>query len=76
MGIGAARVRGFPCMVNSLLTTDELSVFTEHPVDIPEPTDLNQGGQDLYFEVLELQPTELSLSFMRSAHTNAEEDEK
>ncbi|CEL57657.1 Vacuolar protein sorting-associated protein 13 OS=Saccharomyces cerevisiae (strain ATCC 204508 / S288c) GN=VPS13 PE=1 SV=1 [Rhizoctonia solani AG-1 IB] len=51
-------------------------VFTEHPVDIPEPQNLNQGGQDLYFEVLELQPTELSLSFMRSAHTNIEEADK
>ncbi|GAB1518861.1 Vacuolar protein sorting-associated protein 13 [Rhizoctonia solani] len=51
-------------------------VFTEHPVDIPEPQNLNQGGQDLYFEVLELQPTELSLSFMRSPHTNIEEAEK
>ncbi|KAG9097500.1 hypothetical protein FS749_006165 [Ceratobasidium sp. UAMH 11750] len=51
-------------------------VFTEHPVEIPEPTNLNQGGQDLYFEVLELQPTELSLSFVRSAHTNVEESEK
>jgi len=51
-------------------------VFTEHPVEIPEPTNLNQGGQDLYFEVLELQPTELSLSFVRSAHTNVEESDK
>ncbi|KAG9102497.1 hypothetical protein FRC06_001944 [Ceratobasidium sp. 370] len=51
-------------------------VFTEHPTEIPEPTTLNQGGQDLYFEVLELQPTELSLSFMRSAHTNVEESDK
>jgi vacuolar protein sorting-associated protein 13A/C len=76
MGIGATRVGGFLCMANLSLITDELSVFTEHPVDIPEPTDLNQGGQDLYFEVLELQPTELSLSFMRSAHTNVEESEK
>ncbi|KAF8761669.1 Vacuolar protein sorting-associated protein [Rhizoctonia solani] len=45
-------------------------------IDIPEPQNLNQGGQDLYFEVLELQPTELSLSFMRSPHTNIEEAEK
>ncbi|KAJ1311504.1 hypothetical protein OPQ81_009991 [Rhizoctonia solani] len=51
-------------------------VFTEHPVEIPEPQNLNQGGQDLYFEVLELQPTELSLSFTRSAHTNIEETDK
>ncbi|QRV76706.1 vacuolar protein sorting-associated protein 13 [Ceratobasidium sp. AG-Ba] len=51
-------------------------VFTEHPVDIPEPANLNQGAQDLYFEVLELQPTELSLSFVRSVHTNVEESEK
>ncbi|CAE6488407.1 unnamed protein product [Rhizoctonia solani] len=51
-------------------------VFTEHPEKIPEPQNLNQGGQDLYFEVLELQPTELSLSFMRSAHTNIEETDK
>lgn len=30
----------------------------------------------MYFEVLELQPTELSLSFMRSAHTNVDESDK
>jgi vacuolar protein sorting-associated protein 13A/C len=30
-------------------------------------------GQELYFEVLELQPIKLSLSFMRTERVNSEE---
>ncbi|KAF9478514.1 vacuolar protein sorting-associated protein 13 [Pholiota conissans] len=49
--------------------TDEL---IQHPHDIPEPT-RDTVGQDLYFEVLELQPIKLSLSFMRTERVNSEE---
>ncbi|RDB28887.1 Vacuolar protein sorting-associated protein 13 [Hypsizygus marmoreus] len=39
---------------------------------IPEPVD-TAAGQDLYFEVLELQPIKLSLSFMRAERVSSEE---
>jgi len=44
----------------------------QHPQEIPEPR-TNSVGQDLYFEVLELQPIKLSLSFMRTERVNSEE---
>jgi hypothetical protein len=49
-----------------------ISVLIQHPNDIlePGPTD---AGQDLYFELLELQPIKLSLSFMRTERINSEE---
>ncbi|KAF8974033.1 vacuolar protein sorting-associated protein 13 [Flammula alnicola] len=47
-------------------------VLILHPNDIPEPS-LDTVGQDLYFEVLELQPIKLSLSFMRTERVNSEE---
>jgi vacuolar protein sorting-associated protein 13A/C len=40
--------------------------------DIPEPN-VDAVGQDLYFELLELQPIKLSLSFMRTERVNSEE---
>ncbi|KAF8591826.1 vacuolar protein sorting-associated protein 13 [Ramaria rubella] len=48
------------------------SVLIEHPVDIPEPVG-TKGGQSIYFEVLELQPIELVVSFMTTQHVNADE---
>ncbi|PPQ80804.1 hypothetical protein CVT25_001929 [Psilocybe cyanescens] len=39
---------------------------------IPEPS-TEIVGQDLYFEILELQPIKLSLSFMRTERVNSEE---
>ncbi|KDR84988.1 hypothetical protein GALMADRAFT_233521 [Galerina marginata CBS 339.88] len=47
-------------------------VLIQHPDGIPEPC-TNAVGQDLYFEVLELQPIKLSLSFMRTERVNSEE---
>ena len=44
----------------------------EHPDDIPEPEDIG-AGLTYYFEVLELQPIRLSLSFMRMDRVSAEE---
>ena len=49
-----------------------LSVLIEHPEDIPEPQTMI-SGQDLYFEVLELQPIRLSLSFMRTERVSGED---
>uniref|UniRef100_A0A0W0G3E4 Putative vacuolar protein sorting-associated protein vps13 n=1 Tax=Moniliophthora roreri TaxID=221103 RepID=A0A0W0G3E4_MONRR len=40
--------------------------------EIPEPKD-TAAGQDIYFEVLELQPIKLSLSFMRTERVSSEE---
>jgi len=48
------------------------SVLIQHPDAIPEPNN-NSAGQDLYFEVLELQPIKLSLSFMRTERVNSDE---
>ncbi|CAK5280530.1 unnamed protein product [Mycena citricolor] len=47
-------------------------VLIQHEGEIEEPKDV-QVGEDLYFEVLELQPIKLSLSFMRTERVSAEE---
>ncbi|THV04954.1 vacuolar protein sorting-associated protein 13 [Dendrothele bispora CBS 962.96] len=47
-------------------------VLIEHPEDIPEPKEA-AAGRDLYFEVLELQPIKLFISFMRTERVNSEE---
>lgn len=41
-------------------------------LDIPEPKQ-EQSGQDIYFEVLNIQPMQLDLSFMRTERVNAED---
>ncbi|KAJ7254114.1 hypothetical protein B0H12DRAFT_1202424 [Mycena haematopus] len=46
--------------------------LTQIKGEIQEPTD-TAAGEDLYFEVLELQPIKLSLSFMRTERVTAEE---
>jgi hypothetical protein len=48
------------------------SVLLQNIDSIPEPADISTG-QDLYFEVLELQPIKLSLSFMRTERVSSEE---
>ncbi|KAI0047829.1 hypothetical protein FA95DRAFT_1589004 [Auriscalpium vulgare] len=47
-------------------------VLIEQADDIPEPVD-TESGPDLYFEVLELQPIRLALSFMRAERVSGEE---
>jgi len=47
-------------------------VLIEYPEDIPEPKSTNVG-QNIYFEVLELQPIKLSLSFMRADRVSSDE---
>lgn len=49
------------------------SVLIQNGDVVPEPTPIT-GGTDLYFEVLELQPMKLFLSFMRTERVN--EDQK
>ena len=41
-------------------------------LDIPEPKQ-EQGGQDMYFELLHLQPMQFDLSFVRTERINAED---
>lgn len=43
-----------------------------NPDGIPEPEEV-AAGQDLYFEVLELQPIRLSISFMRTERVSSDE---
>ncbi|KAF7347835.1 hypothetical protein MVEN_01541000 [Mycena venus] len=47
-------------------------VLIQNEGEIQEPSD-TAVGEDLYFEVLELQPIKLSLSFMRTERVSAEE---
>lgn len=54
------------------MLTSYCSVLILHAEDIPEPQD-TPVGQDVYFEVLELQPIKLSLSFMRTERVSSEE---
>lgn len=44
----------------------------DEDLDIPEPSQ-QQSGQDIYFEVLNIQPMQLDLSFMRTERVNAED---
>ncbi|KAG4417512.1 hypothetical protein IFR04_009324 [Cadophora malorum] len=41
-------------------------------LDIPEPTQ-DQSGQDMYFELLNIQPMQLDLSFVRTDRVNVED---
>jgi vacuolar protein sorting-associated protein 13A/C len=41
-------------------------------LDIPEPTQ-EQSGQDIYFELLNIQPMQLDLSFVRTERVNVED---
>lgn len=48
------------------------SVLIQHPDDIPEPQ-ATDSGQEVYFEVLELQPIQLTLSFTRTERIGSED---
>ena len=48
------------------------SVLIQHPDDIPEPQ-ATDSGQEVYFEVLELQPIQLTLSFTRTERISSED---
>ncbi|KAK0549054.1 Vacuolar protein sorting-associated protein 13 [Tilletia horrida] len=52
---------------------DDSSDFIENPREIPEPHATMAGQDDIYFEVLHLQPIALNLSFMRTERVNADE---
>ena len=44
----------------------------DESLDIPEPSQ-QEAGQDIYFEVLNIQPMQIDLSFMRTERVNAED---
>ncbi|KAK8134964.1 vacuolar protein sorting-associated protein 13 [Apiospora sp. TS-2023a] len=44
----------------------------DEALEIPEPKQ-EEGGQDIYFEVLNIQPMQLDLSFMRTERVNVED---
>ncbi|KAJ5899161.1 hypothetical protein N7495_003905 [Penicillium taxi] len=44
----------------------------DEDLNIPEPNQ-NEAGQDVYFELLHLQPMQLDISFMRTEHVNVED---
>lgn len=48
------------------------SILIRNPGEIPEPQN-KASGEDLYFEVLELQPIKLSISFMRTERISGED---
>lgn len=48
------------------------SILVVQPGEIVEP-ESTSGGEELYFEVLELQPIKLSISFMRTERVSSEE---
>ncbi|EKJ76417.1 hypothetical protein FPSE_03416 [Fusarium pseudograminearum CS3096] len=51
---------------------DEAGKLCDEDLDIPEPSGL-VAGTDIYFEVLNIQPMQLNLSFMRTERVNAED---
>ncbi|KAJ3494408.1 hypothetical protein NLG97_g4098 [Lecanicillium saksenae] len=51
---------------------DEEGKLCDESLDIPEPRQM-QSGQDIYFEVLNIQPMQVDLSFMRTERVNAED---
>ncbi|KAI9155542.1 Vacuolar protein sorting-associated protein [Paramyrothecium foliicola] len=54
---------------------DENGKLCDEEMDIPEPGQ-QQTGQDIYFEVLNIQPMQIDLSFMRTERVNADEKDK
>ncbi|KAK5174294.1 Vacuolar protein sorting-associated protein 13 [Saxophila tyrrhenica] len=53
-------------------TEEQEGKLAPESLDIPEPTQ-EQSGQDIYFELLQLQPMQFDLSFVRTERINAED---
>ncbi|KAI5461965.1 vacuolar protein sorting-associated protein vps13 [Mariannaea sp. PMI_226] len=56
----------------SWTVVDDEGKLCDEDLDIPEPGQI-QAGQDMYFEVLNIQPMQIDLSFMRTERINAED---
>ncbi|KAK4502697.1 hypothetical protein PRZ48_006123 [Zasmidium cellare] len=53
-------------------TEEKEGQLAPESLDVPEPTQ-SEGGQDIYFELLHLQPMQFDLSFVRTERINAED---
>lgn len=56
----------------SWMVTGEEDRLCDDNIDIPEPKQ-QQAGRDIYFEVLNIQPMQLDLSFVRTERVNVED---
>ncbi|KAK3689238.1 hypothetical protein B0T22DRAFT_461182 [Podospora appendiculata] len=56
----------------SWASADEEDKLCDDNIDIPEPKQ-QQSGRDIYFEVLNIQPMQLDLSFVRTERVNVED---
>lgn len=55
------------------LEAEKETDFIEHPREVREPSGAQGTQDDIYFEILHLQPISLNLSFMRTERVNADE---
>ncbi|EST05630.1 Vacuolar protein sorting-associated protein 13A N-terminal domain protein [Kalmanozyma brasiliensis GHG001] len=55
------------------LEAEKETDFIEHPREVPEPSGLQSQSDDIYFEILHLQPISLNLSFMRTERVNGDD---
>lgn len=51
------------------------SVYIEHPDDVPEPEEQVAGHDQVYIEILHLQPVALNISFMSTNHADVDDTE-
>ena len=59
--------------VRAFITAQQVSsLLIQQADDNLEPQETAVGGQDLYFELLELQPIKLSLSFVRTERVSSD----
>lgn len=55
------------------LEAEKETDFIEHPRSVAEPTGTQGQSDDIYFEILHLQPISLNLSFMRTERVNGDD---
>ncbi|KAJ9479242.1 Vacuolar protein sorting-associated protein 13 [Pseudozyma hubeiensis] len=55
------------------LEAEKETDFIEHPHSVPEPSGAQGQSDDIYFEILHLQPISLNLSFMRTERVNGDD---
>lgn len=53
-------------------SSEREDVLCDETLDIPEPSS-TEAGQDVYFELLHIQPAQMDLSFVRTERINAED---
>jgi vacuolar protein sorting-associated protein 13A/C len=63
----------FPLLVCRSHCSSNYRELLSQVADIVEPNAAAPVGQDLYFEVLELQPMQFTLSFMRTDRVGSDE---